>query len=163
LKNTYRFGQFAQQFETSNQQIAGYERDSLIAMCRAAEPFLADMQSNLSTRSVSFSVQLRDSTPISSIGFSDGQLFGKRQDGKIQKIRWQDFTPEQLIELYRNILKTKIKKDDQETWQRHEAAIAFDWLVGDRKRALAAASRLCEDSESFSEHWEMMMQGLPKQ
>jgi hypothetical protein len=162
LASTYRFDQLAQLLEKSEEEISGFSRDSLISMCHSAERFFSDLEGELSKKAVLFPAHLRDGIEISSLGFTDAQLLGKVQDGTTRNITWQDFTPEQLNELYRNILRDNLTEID-EVWQRHEAAIAFDWLVGDRKRASLAATRLCEENEAFRKSWEMMSQGLPQQ
>jgi hypothetical protein len=45
---------------------------------------------------------------------------------------------------------------------RHERAIAFDWLAGNRERAQTAAAKLSLTSPHFKKRWESVSAGLPQ-
>ncbi|HET6406456.1 MAG TPA: hypothetical protein VFG14_01135, partial [Chthoniobacteraceae bacterium] len=73
---------------------------------------------------------------------------------------WSDIDPESVIQLYRMNSRNRVSEIDK--LQRHESAIAYDWLVGDRARAVLAAERLGSDSPIFKRRWDSLVAGLPK-
>ena len=50
---------------------------------------------------------------------------------------------------------------EPERLRRHECAIAFDWLAGNRERAMTAATILSQSSETFRKRWREISAGLP--
>jgi hypothetical protein len=62
-----------------------------------------------------------------------------------------------VIDLHRQLVKSA---GDEEKLRRHEAAIAFDWLAGDRDRAKTAGDRLAQDNEAFKRRWEPISAAL---
>jgi len=81
-------------------------------------------------------------------------------DGRSRPCEWTDFPPDALIALHRVIVRNP--KSEAERLRRHECAIAFDWLAGNRERALAAASVLSQTSPVFKQRWDEISSGLPK-
>jgi len=79
-------------------------------------------------------------------------------DGKVLEIGWADLSPDAVIELHRRLVRNAA--DDADRLRRHEAAIAFDWLAGDRARATAAAERLAKDNPEFKTRWEALVAAL---
>jgi hypothetical protein len=66
--------------------------------------------------------------------------------------------PESLIALHRALIKGA--GSDLESLRRHEHAVAFDFLAGDRTRAREAALRLSEVSELFGRRWRALTVGF---
>jgi hypothetical protein len=65
-----------------------------------------------------------------------------------------------LIALHRIFVKTP--QSELERLRRHQCAIAFDWLAGNRERSLSAAALLVQSSPTFKRQWETIAAGLPK-
>ena len=53
------------------------------------------------------------------------------------------------------------KPTSSENLRRHETAIAFQWLAGDRAQAVANAERIAADNEGFANRWKALKAGLP--
>jgi hypothetical protein len=90
----------------------------------------------------------------------DDALYSKDQTGKVREIRWMDLAPDQVIKLNANLVERLTAEPDRT--RRNESAIAFEWLSGQRKSAIAAAESLAKKSESFRISWEALAPGLPK-
>jgi hypothetical protein len=73
--------------------------------------------------------------------------------------KWGDFSPDAIIALHRIFVKNSTS--EQERLRRHECAISFDWLAGNRERALQAASILSRENPAFKQRWETISSGLP--
>jgi len=91
-------------------------------------------------------------------GSSAGHVKVSDASGNSKDVLWKELAPESLIELHRQLVRNE--RNDVERLRRHEAAVAFDWLCGDRARALAAAERLAADNASFKAHWQSVRNGL---
>ena len=78
---------------------------------------------------------------------------------KVLTAKWGDFSPDAIIALHRIFVKNS--KSEQERLRRHECAISFDWLAGNRERALAAAV-LSQENPAFKQRWETTARGLPR-
>ncbi len=89
-----------------------------------------------------------------------GTLVTSDVNGLTHPSKWADFSPDALIALHRYFVKTP--KSEQERLRRHECAISYDWLAGNRERALNAAALLSQSSPAFKQRWESISSGLPK-
>jgi hypothetical protein len=56
----------------------------------------------------------------------------------------------------------KTPKSESERLRRNECAISYDWLAGNRERALSAATLLSQGSADFKRRWDAISLGLPK-
>ncbi len=137
------------------------KKAALLGVSQSALVFLSEIERDLSAKPVAMEFEIADGTEIDSLAFTEEKgLVGRTVDGATRDLNWKDFSPDQLIELHRKLVKSPA--GEIERLRRHESAIAFEWLAGDKERAIAAAGRLCAESESFRERWELIASGLPK-
>ncbi len=140
---------------------AGASRESMLAMAGGAVVFLSEMEMDLERLPVTLDLTLTDGTSIVSLAVTaEGQLVGKLADDAVRDLMWTDFPTDQLIELHRELVKNPAS--EMERLRRHESAIAFEWMAGDRERAMLVASRLSEESSGFKSRWDSLASGLPK-
>lgn len=140
---------------------AGASRASLLAIAESAVVFLADIEDDLAKQPVSTTFQLKSGETMSSIAIdAKGTITAAAADGVIRPCKWTDFQPDTLIALHRILVKNP--KSELERLRRHECAIAYEWLSGDREHALNAASILAQNSPTFKQRWETISSGLPK-
>jgi serine/threonine protein kinase len=160
LAKSYRFPEIVDRLSKLRKDPPGFSRQALLAIAQSAQVFLTEMEADLAKGAVSVPLKLKDGAVVSSLVMSDGKLMGKMADGEVRQLRWTDFPTDQLIELHRELV--KLAKSDADRLRRHESAIAFEWLAGDRQRALVAAGRLADENATFKERWEAVEGGLPK-
>ena len=161
LAENYMFVEIVDLVSNLESDPPGCSKRSLLGVSQAALVFLSEMESDLTRRAAVVSLVLKDGTAISSVAVSiDGQLVGKLPTGEVRDLRWTEFPTEQLIELHRELVKSPTS--EMERLRRHESAVAFEWLAGDRERALAAAGRLAAESNGFRDRWNSLASGLPK-
>jgi hypothetical protein len=139
----------------------GATRDSLAAVAEAAGVFLTDIGDDLAQEPYVGELPLKDGRAVKGLAAAaDGSLRAYLNGGETIACEWSDFTADALIALHRVLVKRP--ESETERLRRHECAIAFDWLAGDRQRALAAASNLAQSSPEFSKRWETIAAGLPE-
>lgn len=161
LAENYMFVEIVDRVSKLDSDPPGCTRDSLLGISQAALVFISEIESDLAATPAVIDLKLSDGTTISSIGIASGEkLVGKLPDGELRDLKWTEFSSDQLIELHRELVKSPAS--DMERLRRHESAIAFEWLAGDRERALAAAGRLSEESAGFKTRWDSLAGGLPK-
>ncbi len=162
LAKNYRFVEIVDRVSTLKTDPPACTRASILGITEAALVFLTEIESDLKTKPVGLPLKLKDGTAITSLAVTgvDDQLVGKLASGEVRELEWTDFSTDQLIELHRELV--KIPDSEMEKLRRHESAIAFEWLAGNRERALVAAGRLGEESAGFKERWESIASGLPK-
>ncbi len=161
LAKSYDFVKLVKKVSALDSDPPGYKRESLLGVAQAALVFLTEIESDLGKRPAVVDLTLKDGTEVSSIGIASGnELVGKLADGEIRDLSWTDFPTDQLIELHRELVKSP--GTELERLRRHESAIAFEWLSGDRERAVVAAGRLSEESPGFKSRWDTLASGLPK-
>jgi eukaryotic-like serine/threonine-protein kinase len=134
--------------------------DSMLALTAAATPFLPDLEEGLGHLDRLIELKTKDgSATFTRAAVSrPGRLEVSTAGGEKREIGWNELSPDSIIELHRTLVRTV--KTDQEKLRHHEAAIAFDWLAGDRARAKAAAERLSVENPAFKKHWESIAPGL---
>ncbi len=135
-------------------------RSSLLALSEAAATFLADLEDGLGHLDGPIDLKLRDGTAsfTKAAVLRPGVLEATTADGQKRQLVWKDLAPDSIIELHRMLVRNV--KSDLEKLRRHEAAISFDWLAGDRSRAEAAAERLSTDFTVFKKRWDSIAVGL---
>lgn len=140
---------------------AGASRASLLAIAESAVVFLADIEDDLAKQPVSTEFQLKSGESMTRIAIdAKGAITTTAADGVTRSCNWTDFPPEALIALHRVLVKNP--KSELERLRRHECAIAYEWLSGDREHALNAAAILAQNSSTFKQRWESISSGLPK-
>ena len=137
------------------------KRTSLLAVAESAAVFLADIEQDLAKGPVTAELLMKSGEVVRSISAdAGGKIVTTDADGKTLSHGWNEFSPDALISLHRILVKNP--KSELERLRRHQCAIAFDWLAGNRERALAAAALLCQSSPGFKQLWEGIASGLPK-
>lgn len=139
-----------------NEKIA---REALLALADSAGSLLTDLESDLSHGEVTLDLKSRDgATTYAKIAVpGPGKLQATDAAGTAHDIAWKDLAPESVIDLHRALVRNARAED---VLRRHESAIAFDWLAGDRARAASAADRLAIDSPAFKRRWDGITNGL---
>ena len=139
----------------------GATRESLLSVTSASAVFLTDLAKDLARETVTGEFPLKSGEVMTKLSLaSDGSIRAVDAAGKERASKWEEFSPDALIDLHRYFVKTP--KSELETLRRHECAIAYSWLAGDRERALAAANALSQSSPAFKQHWDSIAIGLPK-
>lgn len=139
----------------------GATRSSLRAVAASSAVFLSDLERDLAVEPVSADLKLHSGETVTKVAIHpQGGILATSADGRARPCEWTDFPPDALIALHRVIVRNP--KSETERLRRHECAIAFDWLAGNRERALAAASVLSQTSPAFKQRWDEISSGLPK-
>ena len=139
----------------------GATKASLLRVAEASKEFLADLEGDLKTQPASGDFLLKSGEVTHRISVNPkGGILLVGADGKSLPVDWVDFSADALIGLHRIFVANP--KSDSERVRRHECAISYDWLAGDRGRALAAAAVLSQSSPEFKQRWETISSGLPK-
>lgn len=134
---------------------------SLLSLAESSTVFLEDLENDLSKEPVAAELQLRSGETVTRISMgADHKLSATTAAGETKSCTWADFSPDALITLHRIFVKNPTS--ELERLRRHECAIAYDWLAGNRERALSAAAKLSLDSASFKQRWSAVSEGLPK-
>ncbi|MBK1817818.1 serine/threonine protein kinase [Luteolibacter yonseiensis] len=139
----------------------GASRASLIMVTEACAVFLGDLETDLTREPAEGEFLMKSGETVRRISSTVlGMLTVTGTDGQIRPAKWEDFSPDALIYLHRYFVKNS--KSEPERLRRHEYAICFDWLAGNRERALNAAVQLSTTSTAFRKRWESILSGLPK-
>jgi serine/threonine protein kinase len=140
----------------------GATRASLLGITESSAVFLSDLEDDLAKGPVTADFQLKSGEKMTKIATdtSGAILVTSAADGHSRPVQWSDFPSDALIAIHRVLVKNP--KSELERLRRHECAIAFEWLAGNRQRALDAAANLCQASPTFKQRWEIISSGLPK-
>jgi tRNA A-37 threonylcarbamoyl transferase component Bud32 len=135
-------------------------RASLLAVTEAAAIFLTDLEQDLASETAIAELPLKAGGVIEKLAVAaGGKLEATGADGASRPIAWSELSPDAMIALHQLMMKNTMS--DTERMRRHECAISFDWLAGNRDRALRAAEVLSEGSPAFKARWEKIAGGLP--
>jgi hypothetical protein len=161
FSENWRFAEAAEYLKGLPGDPPGASRDSLVAVAEAAAVFLTDIGEDLAKEPFAGELPLKDGRTVTGLAVADdGSLRATNNGGESIACQWSDFSADALIALHRVLVKRP--SSEIERLRRHECAIAFDWLAGDRQRAQAAASNLAQSSPVFKKRWETIAGGLPK-
>ncbi|MES2438189.1 MAG: serine/threonine-protein kinase [Verrucomicrobiota bacterium] len=141
----------------------GAEADvaSLISVANSSAVFLTDLEADLAREAVTGVFLMKSGETVVKISSSmPGSLVATDANGLTRSTKWRDFSPDALISLHRYFVKNP--KSEPERLRRHECAISYDWLAGNRERALNAATLLSQGSVAFKQRWDAIASGLPK-
>jgi hypothetical protein len=122
--------------------------------------FLADLEEDLAKGPVTAELLLKSGETATTISLDGDKLSITNAAGQTRTATWADFFPDALIALHRVFVKTP--KNEFERLRRHECAISYDWLAGNRERARNAANVLSTSSIAFKQRWDSIATGLPK-
>ncbi len=160
LQKACRFDEAAALVKTLPSDPAGVSRESLLAITEAASSFLGFLEDEIRASKTPVELKLKSGEILSGVSINrSGKLSAKGTEGQANEYAWSEVDPESLILFYRT--QVRAKTSELERLQRHESAIAFDWLAGDRERATAAADRLSSDSLAFKNRWQKIVAGMP--
>ena len=139
----------------------GATRTSLLAVSEASAALFADLAEDLRKEVATGEFSMKSGEVVAKITIDPaGVITTVDASQKSAPARWRDFSPDAIIALHRIFVKNS--KSESERLRRHECAISFDWLAGNRDRALLAASVLSQENPAFKQRWEKTASGLPK-
>lgn len=139
----------------------GAKRASLLSVAEASAVFLTDLKQDLVREAVTGDFPLKSGGSIQKISVDrTGVITTTDANGISRQSKWADLSADALIGLHRIFVRNP--KSEQERLRRHECAISYDWLAGNRERALAAADALSQASPAFKQRWDKIASGLPK-
>lgn len=134
---------------------------SLLAVAESSEEFLVSIEQDLVKQPATAEMELKTGEIMAKISIDlQGVITATSADGRGRICKWSDFSPNALIALHRVLVKNQ--KNEVVLLRRHECAIAFDWLAGNRARAFTAAATLSQSSEAYKNRWNQISAGLPK-
>lgn len=132
---------------------------AILLLTEAAAAFLGDLEDDLTQAPADLVLKLRDKSETGAIkGSRSGGLLALDPSGSPRVIPWSDFSPDSLIELHRQLVKSE--SSETERLRRHEQAIAFDLLAGDPARAKEAANVLAARYPSFKRRWDLVQPAI---
>jgi hypothetical protein len=140
----------------------GATRKALKSLADSAAKLLQNLDTDLKRNpaGISLSGTLKSGETFTKIAAtSRSGVLQVNLGGPLRDCRWADLTPEAVIDLYRVVIKAET--DTERKYRRHETAVAFQWLAGDRAQAMATAKRIAAENEGFAERWEALKAGLP--
>ncbi|MEO5915983.1 MAG: serine/threonine-protein kinase [Luteolibacter sp.] len=139
----------------------GATRASLLMVAESSAVFLSDLEEDLAKQPMTGEFSLKSGETARKISIDpQGGLLILDTAGTSRSAKWGDFSADAIIGLHRIFV--AIPKSEFERVRRHECAISYDWLAGNRERALAVAGVLSQGSPEFKQHWETVSSGLPK-
>ncbi|MEO0017598.1 MAG: hypothetical protein RLZZ522_881 [Verrucomicrobiota bacterium] len=140
---------------------AGATRESLQALADSAAAFLSDLDADLKRGEVTVDGALKAGGKFTKVAAAE--LPGHLRvtiGGQTRECAWAEIAPDSVIAIYKAVIKNE--PDEAKKLRRHETAIAFQWLTGDRAGALAAATQLAKSSPAFKARWEAIAAELPE-
>ncbi|RYD44603.1 MAG: hypothetical protein EOP85_09360 [Verrucomicrobiaceae bacterium] len=139
----------------------GATREALMSIVEHASVLIPDMEADLAKGSVDLPIVMKSGARAIRISQGkEGEPVVTAPDGSRTPTTWGEISPDSLISLHRILVKNS--KGEVERMRRHQCAIAFDWLLGNRTRALQAAGQLSQTSPYFKEIWDVIAVGLPQ-
>jgi len=161
LTKACRFQETADFLKTLTGDPPGAKRDSLLEINQLAGDFLVFLEQEISGSIQQVPLRLRTGEALEQVKVSSpGHLTGTPAGGQGREYTWGEIDPESAVQFYRSTFARS--RSAEKLQPRHDTAIAYDWLVGDRTRAKAVADRLALDNEEFRKRWEILQAGLPK-
>lgn len=156
-----RFSEAAAKIKALPADPQGATRTSLASVADAAGVFLTDLEADLAKEPVTGEFQMKSGDVVRRIAIGpQAVLTVTDASGLTRTAKWADFSPDALIALHRLFVKNP--KSELERLRRHECAISYDWLAGNRERALTAADKLSQSSPDFKHRWDTIASGLPE-
>lgn len=156
-----RFTEASAYLKSLGADTGGATRTALLALTDSAAIFLTDLAKDLAKEAVSGEFSLKSGETIRKISGDDaGVITTTNASGQAHRSTWADLSSDTLIELHRIFVKNA--PSEQERLRRHECAISYDWLAGNREHALTAAATLSQTSPAFKQRWDKLARGLPK-
>ncbi len=156
-----RFGDAVTYLKSLNSDPVGATRASLLSVTEACVIFLSDLEADLGKRPAAGEFLLRSGEIVSGVSMKpDGGITAVADGGGTRLLEWGDFSADAMIALHKIFVADLTSGNEQV--RRHGCAISYDWLAGNRERALAAAAVLSKGSPEFRQRWESISGGLPE-
>jgi eukaryotic-like serine/threonine-protein kinase len=154
---SYRFLELVDFLEQSTSDPSGIHKPTLALVAQEAAGFIQDLQQDLSQRKSLISAKLPSGNQATALWIgADGHLLAQTSTGE-ERISWHDLSADTLISVHRLV----VGSGDAEALRRHQRAIWFDWLAGNRQRARQAAAKISENDPDFAARWRESLQQLP--
>ncbi len=164
LTKACRFREAAELLQSMSEDPPGSKRSSLLEINTLAIEFLSFLEQEIRASFQPVQLRLRTGDTVDRVKVSaPGRLSGASVAGGEGQYGWGDIDPGSAVQFYRNTYARSRTAETDKLQPRHDTAIAYDWLVGDRARATAAADRLSLDNPVFKTRWEALLAGLPKE
>lgn len=136
-------------------------RHSLLAVTEAAALFLSDLGRDLRQTTANGEFLLKSGESVSKVSMDEtGVIVVDAASASPRVVKWADFSPDALIGMHRIFMKNPATEVER-LW-RHECAVSYDWLAGNRGRALSAAAVLSQSSSAFKRRWDSIASDLPE-
>lgn len=136
-------------------------RHSLLAVAEAAALFLSDLGRDLRQTTAYGEFLLKSGESVNRVWMDEaGVIVVDAAAVSLRAVKWADFSPDALIAMHRIFVKNSAT--EVERLRRHECAVSYDWLAGNRGRALTAAAVLSQSSSAFKQRWDTIASGLPE-
>lgn len=160
LCGSYRYLEAVELTKKSSAANAAEEskRIAFLGLCEGAGLFLSDLENDAKKTPLTVSLQSKDGRSFSQvIGAGEGMvtLFNGQSEASLP---WVQLKATDIIAIYREAIKRS--PADPRINLRHENAICFQWLSGEKDAAQAAAAKLGESSPSFKKRWSTWMTAL---
>ncbi len=161
LTREFKFADAVSYLKALPKDPPGAKLSSLVAVAESAAVFVSDIERDLARKAVSAELPLKSGELMARVYVdATGRIIATSAAGQGRSCQWSDFSPDALIALHRVLV--KVPTSETERLRRHECAVSFDWLAGNRERALSAAAVLSQSSTEFSNRWKKISAGLPK-
>jgi hypothetical protein len=132
------------------------QRKAWVYLTEAAADFLSALEKGCLDKVLDVPMATQDGRKYPGI-VGAGAGSARFLDGAEQiSVPWVELSIESLTALHSALLRNE--PSEAEKVRRHEAAIAYTWLAGDKARAGVAASRI--DNAEFSERWNAAMKAI---
>ena len=161
LTDTWRFVEAVEYLRGLPADLPGAQKSALLALTQDAADFPEDLERDLAREAYQGPLVLKSGGNVQWLGYSeDGALNARLDDGSTVPCSLADLTADALINLHRALVRNS--DSEAERLRRHQCAIAYDWLAGNRERALSAAAMLSQGSPEFQQRWQDILSGLPQ-
>ena len=155
---SYRFTEASLAIKQLSEDPPGLTRSALHTATDAAASFFLDLQNDLKKNRIAVDLTLRSGRKISALSNASPDGLTAQSDTATIQIPWQDLTADSLNMLHRTLVRGSIT--DPVILRRHECAIWFDYLAGNRDRAKLAADNLGQSNPAFAKRWRDTVAGL---
>jgi hypothetical protein len=134
------------------------KRIAFLGLCEGAGLFLSDLENDAKKTPLTVALQSKDGRSFSQvIGAGEGMVTLSNGQSEAS-LPWVQLKATDIIAIYREAIKRS--PADPRINLRHENAICFQWLSGEKDAAQAAATKLGESSPSFKKRWSDWMKAL---
>ena len=160
LCGSYRYLEAGELTKKSTPANAAEEvkRVAFLGLCEGAGIFLSDLENDANKGPLNVGLQSKDGRSFNRIiGAGEGMVTLLNGESEAS-LPWSQIRPADIIAIYREAIKRGPVEGNINL--RHENAICFQWLSGEKDAAQIAASKLGESSPSFKKRWNDWMTAL---